>query len=160
MCPRVSCGTVSETSLPGTLFHQCLLHKEKARAGEPLNEIADNRAKAGRDSGDEAKIWHQSSDRLIFSWHSKTTGIRKGGWSAGVRKGILEAGTWIPVHCEIRVGLNKWYHTGFHAPRLNGKEPNKDVVRATKAKLDAGPKEWQSVWQAESKSFCYHLLLP
>ena len=126
------------------------LTKLKAHSGEPLNEIADNRAKAGRDSGDEAKIWNQSSDRLIFSWHSKTTGIRKGGWSAGVRKGILEAGTWIPVHREIRVGLNKWYHTGFHAPRLNGKEPNKDVVRATKAKLDAGPKEWQSVWQAES----------
>ena len=27
MCPRVSCGTVSGASLPGTLFHQRLLHR-------------------------------------------------------------------------------------------------------------------------------------
>ena len=126
--------------------------KLKAHSGEPLNEIADTRAKAGRESEDETKIWNQPSDRLIFSWHTKTKGIRKGGWSAGVRKGILTAGTWIPVHRETRVGLNKWCQAGFHAPRLNGKEPNEAFVRVAKARLDTGPKEWQSAWQAENTS--------
>ena len=117
------------------------LTKLKAHSGEPLYEIADSRAKAGRDSEDETKIWNQPLDRLIFSWHTKTKGNRKGGWSAGGRKGILKAGTWLPVHRETRVGLSKWYQTGFHAPRLNEKEPHKDFVRATKARLDEGPKE-------------------
>ena len=135
---RVNCGAAT------------FLTKIKAHSGEPLNEVADTRAKAGRESEDETKIWNQPSDRLIFSWHTKTKGNRKGGWSAGVRKGILTAGTWIPVHRETRVGLNKWCQAGFHAPRLNGKEPNKAFVSVAKAGLDTGPKEWQSVWQTEN----------
>ena len=62
--------------------------KLKAHSGEPLNEIADTRAKAGRESEDETKIENMGpalgQDRLIFSWHTKTKGNRKGGWSAGV----------------------------------------------------------------------------
>ena len=135
---RVNCGAAT------------FLTKIKAHSGEPLNEVADTRAKAGRESEDETKIWNQPSDRLIFSWHTKTKGNRKGGWSAGVKKGILTAGTWIPVHRETRVGLKKWCQAGFHAPRLNGKEPNKAFVSAAKAGLDTGPKEWQSVWQTEN----------
>ena len=64
----------------------------------------------------------------------------------------MAAGTWIPVHRETRVGLNKWCQAGFHAPRLNGKEPNEAFVRVAKARLDTGPKEWQSAWQAENTS--------
>ena len=135
---RVNCGAAT------------FLTKIKAHSGEPLNEVADTRAKAGRECEDEIKIWNQPSDRLIFSWHTKTKGNRKGGWSAGVRKGILTAGTWIPVHRETRVGLDKWCQAGFHAPRLNGKEPNKAFVSVAKAGLDTGPKKWQSVWRAEN----------
>ena len=43
------------------------LTKIKAHSGEPLNEVADTRAKAGRECEDEIKIWNQPSDRLIFS---------------------------------------------------------------------------------------------
>ena len=135
---RVNCGAAT------------FLTKIKAHSGEPLNEVADTRAKAGRECEDETKIWNQPSDRLIFSWHTKTKGNRKGGWSAGVRKGILTAGTWIPVHRETRVGLDKWCQAGFHAPRLNGKEPDKAFVSVAKAGLDTGPKKWQSVWRAEN----------
>merc|ERR1711966_401403 len=63
---RVNCGAAT------------FLTKIKAHSGEPLNEAADTRAKAGRESEDETKIWNQPSDRIIFSWHTKTKGDRKG----------------------------------------------------------------------------------
>ena len=47
---RVNCGAAT------------FLTKLKAHSGEPLNEIADTRAKAGRESEDETKIWNQPSD--------------------------------------------------------------------------------------------------
>ena len=59
---RVNCGAAT------------FLTKIKAHSGEPLNEEADTRAKAGRESEDETKIWNQPSDRIIFSWHTKTKG--------------------------------------------------------------------------------------